>query len=273
MLNQTSVGYDPVVIATIVATAVIIATLFYAVRRSGNLTDYISKEEELTRQVHALRKEIDALIESHKREVEELRHDISALQRMLLDKEKDNNELRQRLVELERHRTTGTPKKQSLVVALGTDKMLQVDVAKLRGIKTLQLSVLQDATKKDVETVINTRRSQGKPIKLLHLSVHSNENGVLFSDGIADGIWLSQNLKGVEVLVIAGCKSYRIANLLSVVPSVVSMRDEVDNEDASTFSFHFWTAIGDGQNPEDAFDIAIEKSSATLSEMAEFHSY
>jgi len=272
-------NFDPVVAATIVSTVVIVIVLIYAIKRSNGLTEYISKEEELSREVRLLRKEIDNLVKKHAEEVASLKRDISALQSMLLDKAKDNSDLLSRITELERLQN-GKPKpkqtidkKPSLVLAVGQDKMLQIDIAKLRGIKKLQLSVLQDATKKDVETIIEERRSQGRPIKYLHFATHSGPEGVLFADGIADGMWLSQTLKDVSVLLIAGCKSHRVASLLSVISFIVSMRDDIDNADASTFSYHFWFAIGEGYEPEEAYYYAIERSNSVVSEMAEFHSY
>lgn len=278
-MPKSSLLLDPVVAATIVATAVIVVVLIYAVKRSNGLTEYISKEEELTREVKLLRKEIDNLIRKHSEEVANLKRDILALQGMLLDKAKDNSDLLARITELERLQN-GKPKpkqpadkKPSLVLAAGQDKMLQIDVARLRGIKKLQLSVLQDATRKDVEAIIEERRSQGRPIKYLHFATHSGPEGVLFADGLADSVWLSQTLKDVQVLLIAGCKSHRVASILSVVSFVVSMRDDIDNADASTFSYHFWFAIGEGYEPEEAYYYAIERSNAVVSEMAEFHSY
>jgi len=278
-MPKSSLLLDSVVAATIASTVVIAIVLIYAVKRSNGLTEHISKEEELTRQVRLLRKEIDNLIKKHSEEVASLKRDISALQGMLLDKAKDNSDLLARITELERL-SNGKPKpkqptekKPSLVLAVGQDKMLQIDVARLRGIKKLQLSVLQDATKKDVETIIEERRSQGRPIKYLHFATHSGPEGVLFADGLADSVWLSQTLKDVSVLLIAGCKSHRVASILSVVSFIVSMRDDIDNSDASTFSYHFWFAIGEGYEPEEAYYYAIERSNSIVSEMAEFHSY
>jgi uncharacterized coiled-coil protein SlyX len=228
---------------------------------------YESREAQLTKRISDLEGQIHKLEDT-----------IRTLQNLLYDRQEKVQELTERVRLLEAGMTQSKPslpanKKPSLVLAVGQDKMLQIDIAKLRGIKKLQLSVLQDATKKDVETIIEERRSQGRPIKYLHFATHSGPEGVLFADGLADGMWLSQTLKDVSVLLIAGCKSHRVASLLSVISFIVSMRDDIDNADASTFSYHFWFAIGEGFEPEEAYYYAIERSNSIVSEMAEFHSY
>lgn len=270
---------DPVILAGIVAAVASGIILVISIKQSADLPEYRTREEQLSREVTELRNEIARLVSSYTEQIAKLKQDIDSLARMLLEKEKSNNELQARVRELEKNLDSGTkqkPKqerKPGLVLAVGTDKMLQVDVAKLRGIRKLQLSVIQDATKSDIASILEERRSAGRPVKLMHLAAHSGPEGILFSDGLADGIWLSSNLKDIEVLVIAGCKGHRVASLLTIIPFVVSMREEIDNADASTFSYHFWFAIGEGQVAEDAFFYALERSSSVVSEMAEFHSF
>lgn len=90
---------------------------------------------------------------------------------------------------------------------------------------------------------------------------------------LADGLWMSETLVGVEVLVIAGCTSMRTANLTGSVPIVVSMRDEVNSAAARIFSRAFWADIADGIDPEEAFYAAVDRSPTGLAEMVELKKY
>lgn len=256
---------DEVILTGVLAATIFLVVLLVSVRRSAGMPTYETREAQLAKRIADLEEHIkrqDIIIEK--------------LQNMLYDKQAKVDELTARVWQLEqsggKERITGK-RKPSLVLAVGTDKMLRIDIAKLRGIKTLRLSVIDNASMDELRSILEERRSSGSPVRLLHLSTHSGPQGVAFSDGLADGEWLSENLKDVEILVIAGCKAHRVASLLTVVPFVVSMRDEIENTDASTFSYHFWFAIGDGQEAEDAFHYALEKSRDVVSEMAEFHSF
>lgn len=256
---------DEVVLTGLLAIAVFLLTLGVSVRRSAGIPTYESREAQLAKRISDLEEHIkrqDIIIER--------------LQNMLYDRQAKVEELTERVHQLEQGETkvrAASKRKPGLVLAVGVDKMLKIDIAKLRGIKTLRLSVIDNASKDELRSILEERRSGGNPVRLLHLSTHSGPEGVLFSDGLADGEWLSENLKDVEVLVMAGCKAHRVASLLTVVPFVVSMRAEIENTDASTFSYHFWFAVGEGQEAEDAFHYALEKSRDVVSEMAEFHSF
>lgn len=256
---------DEVILTGLLATGVFLVILFVSVRRSAGIPTYESREAQLAKRISDLEEHIE-------------RQDIviERLTNMLYEKQAKVEELTERVRQLEQVGGASKPvskRKPSLALVVGTDKMLKIDIAKLRGIKTLRLSVIDNASKDELRGFLEERRSSGSPVRLLHLSTHSGPDGVLFSDGLADGEWLSENLKDVEVLVMAGCKAHRVASLLTIVPFVVSMRAEIENTDASTFSYHFWFAIGEGQEAEDAFHYALEKSRDVVSEMAEFHSF
>jgi uncharacterized coiled-coil protein SlyX len=256
---------DEVIFAGTAAIVVFLVTLYVSVKRSSSTPTYETREAQLSKRISDLEEHIkkqDVVIEK--------------LQAMLYEKQAKVEELTERVRQLEQAgtgRLVGSKRKPNLVLAIGTDKALRIDVAKLRGIRNLRLSVIDNASKSDLRSLLDERRSSGSPVRLLNLSAHSGPDGVLFSDGLADYEWLSENLKDIEVLVLAGCKAHRVASLLTVVPFVVSMRDLIEHNDASTFCYHFWFAIGEGQEAENAFHYALEKSRDVVSEMAEFHSF
>ena len=152
--------------------------------------------------------------------------------------------------------------------------MLQEDLAQLRRVQAttnIRISRLLPVSKASLERTIERHRAAGNPVRLLHLSVHSGPHGLLFSDGIADGMWLSQQLAGVEIAVLAGCSNDAVADLLRVVPAVVSMREDVNNHDAAMFSGAFWLAVGQGMDANEAFERALQRAPALVGEFVELH--
>lgn len=246
---------DTVYAAGIAALLISMVALVIAIWRSSKMPAIENREAALVKRV------------------EELEVAVGLLQEMLLEKQKRIKELERAVEQLQHQAPAQAKDPGGLVVVVGPDRMLEQDVARLRGIRSFHLSVLRDATMTDLSDLLNERRARGVPVRYLHLAVHAGHTGVQFADGIATGAWLSQNLKGVEVLVLAGCQGNRVANLLSVVPAVVSMRDELDNVQAGQFALAFWSSIADGRPVRDAYYYALEHSTDAVSEMAEFHNF
>lgn len=212
------------------------------------------------------------------RKVELLERDVASLQRMLVEKQNEIDALNKRIRDLERGGPQDAPvsneRRRVLLVGLGDDAMLQEDLAQLRRVQAttnIRISRLLPVSKASLERTIERHRAAGNPVRLLHLSVHSGPQGLLFSDGIADGMWLSQQLAGVEIAVLAGCSNDAVADLLRVVPAVVSMREDVNNHDAAMFSGAFWLAVGQGMDANEAFERALQRAPALVGEFVELH--
>lgn len=217
--------------------------------------------------------------EEWQKRVQMLERDIAGLQRMLVEKQNEIDQLRERIRQLERGTiadspNTPTERRRVLLVGMGDDAMLQEDLAQLRRVQAttnIRISRLLPVSKASLERTIERHRAAGNPVRLLHLSVHSGPQGLLFSDGIADGMWLSQQLAGVEIAVLAGCSNDAVADMLRVVPAVVSMREDVNNHDASLFSGAFWLAVGQGMDANEAFERALQRAPAVVGEFVELH--
>lgn len=212
------------------------------------------------------------------RKVALLERDVASLQRMLVEKQNEIDALNKRIRDLERGGPQDAPvsneRRRVLLVGLGDDAMLQEDLAQLRRVQAqtnIRISRLLPVSKASLERTIERHRAAGNPVRLLHLSVHSGPQGLLFSDGIADGMWLSQQLAGVEIAVLAGCSNDAVADMLRVVPAVVSMREDVNNHDASLFSGAFWLAVGQGMDANEAFERALQRAPAVVGEFVELH--
>lgn len=217
--------------------------------------------------------------EEWQKRVQMLERDIAGLQRMLVEKQNEIDQLRERIRQLERgvitdNPNTPTERRRVLLVGIGDDAMLQEDLAQLRRVQSqtnIRISRLLPVSKASLERTIERHRAAGNPVRLLHLSVHSGPQGLLFSDGTADGLWLSQHLAGVEIAVLAGCSNDAVADMLRVVPAVVSMREDVNNHDASLFSGAFWLAVGLGMDANEAFERALQRAPAVVGEFVELH--
>lgn len=217
--------------------------------------------------------------EEWQKRVQMLERDIAGLQRMLVEKQNEIDQLRERIRQLERgvitdNPNTPTERRRVLLVGIGDDAMLQEDLTQLRRVQSqtnIRISRLMPVSRASLERTIERHRAAGTPVKLLHLAVHSGPQGLLFEDGIADGLWLSQHLAGIDIAMLAGCSNDTVADLLRVVPAVVSMREDVDNRDAAIFAGAFWLAVGQGMDANEAFERALQRAPALVGEFVELH--
>lgn len=224
---------------------------------SENWLAYIfDKIEKLDAEIRRLLK----LVEELNRQREELKKQA-----------KEHVKLRQELEE--KHVIEPKPEIPILVAVIGSDDALDADLTALRSVRNqtgMQFVRIQDATLAKLKTVLDRERANGHTCNL-HLAVHSGSQGIELGGAIIDGVALSEILDGVQVMVIAGCRSDQVADLLGVVPFVVSFTEEISHADAKTFSRIFWTGIGNGIKPEQALREALKKSPASLSEFVTRH--
>lgn len=208
---------------------------------------------------------------------------IKTLQSLLYEKQGEINQLMTRLWQLEHPEhvpATATAAahekapRQPILACIGDGGQFEVDLAALRAVRTktgLRFSRLYPVTLDGLERKLNRDRVNGTPVRYLHFAVHSGPGGLVFEDGIATGLWLSQRLSGVEVAVIAGCKSDVVGDLLGVVRAVVTLREEIRNSDAAVFTEVFWTGIGNGLTVDAAFEEALERCPPEVAEFVELH--
>lgn len=183
-------------------------------------------------------------------------------------------ELRIRDMDVDKDGEPDPDYKRLVLVAVGPDPMLKADLTSFRSVQTktnLRFTRVIDVDRERFERHLERHRARGRPIRYVHLSVHAGPNGVQFADGKVDGVWLSEVLKDVEVLVLAGCEASFVGDYLGVVPFVITMAEPIDNHDASVFTELFWASIGNGVDPEAAFYEALDKGPPVLSEFAELH--
>lgn len=163
-----------------------------------------------------------------------------------------------------------------LVVAVGADDALDVDLTALRAVKTrtgLSFMRLKPATKVGLKRLLDRQRMAGTPIRWLQLSMHMGHEGAQFADGMADGVWLSEQLAGVEVLMLAGCSSDFVGDDLGVVPHVVSVMEEIGMRDAAMLSEAFWGQMALGETPREALAEALKRTPPAVGEFVQLHEF
>lgn len=263
----------------LLAIAVIVTGLIDYVIRRWRFGLISPRELELERQVAALRQEIanmrEQLYESARREsaalrqVSELRETVQNLMIELEGVRQAQTELR---VAVERRR---------LLLVLGDDgstgahgARLHVDLAAMRAVRAktgLEFVRVQDATPDKIGRHLDRARGMGSAFDYVHISAHGGGSGVVLGGQLVSWEWLSGVLDGVQVAVLASCDSSGIGDWLGVVPYVVSMAEGVGHEDAGRFTQAFWTEIGRGTAPADAFDVALDRCPAYVREFVIAH--
>ena len=240
---------------------VLILIALRAEQRARATVPHLTAEESLTRRVKELEAKISYLQE------EDIRKG-----RMIFEMQTELGAARERIRFLEGQQIAkpvmAVIEDVPLMVVIGDDPSLVVDLAALRGTKGLRVTRLLPATYKDLKLTIERFRRQGKPLENVHFSVHSSPEGIKL-DRLVKPTELSELLRGVRVAVFMGCTSAEIADLLAVIPSVVAFREPVPHEEAWQFALLFWRAIGEGLRPADAFERALERGPTAISEYAE----
>ena len=97
---------------------------------------------------------------------------------------------------------------RTLLVCIGPTPRQQMDLAALRAVRAatgLRFSRLVDTTQRKFAACLRRERGLGHPVELLHLALPVAAEGIQFTDGWADGNWLSELLQGVQVLLLVGC--------------------------------------------------------------------
>lgn len=171
--------------------------------------------------------------------------------------------------------TPNTKPTTRLLIVTGSDSPdLALDIDAARGVEKdtkMRVRLINNADLAKIKEHIDRARSTGKPYSNVHFAVHSDEKGMYLNGQLVTSQQLSEVLKGVDVLLIAGCESSSMADGLNSVDYVVSMTKKVPHKDAMYFSKAFWREIGLGNHPDDALSAAFERSPAVMSEYVEQH--
>lgn len=225
-----------------------------------------TQEQALKRMLRDSERAMEIQARDCKARIERLQGVVDTLVAQLAEQQQ-----RIRLLELdsmEHPIAVGAPAPRTLLVVLGDDPDLKVDLAALRGVPGLRVSRIMPATFDELKRTMERARRTHQEILLVHMAVHACTDGIQL-DRRVSAVELSEVLRGVQVLCIMGCKSAAVADLLTVVPHVVAFREEVPHDEAWQFSVLFWRAVADGPSVDGAFRRAVERGPTGIGEYAE----
>lgn len=125
---------------------------------------------------------------------------------------------------------------------------------------------LYHATKPMVADELRRRRQDGTLYPWLHVTAHASQAGIELEDGVADPAWWHEHLDGVEVVFLAACETSAVADALAGLVTVIFVQEQIENRDASDFTYAFWRRIREHGNARLAYQQAI----AEAPQVAEF---
>lgn len=176
--------------------------------------------------------------------------------------------------ELEKY-TMGEKKSLSpLLVAIGSDAALKIDLAALRVVRTrsgMGFTRIEDASVANIKRHLDRARINNRPYDKLHLAIHAGPNGLVLGGAPVNAVEFSEILEGINVMLIAGCEGDVVGDFLGIVPYVVTMTDKVEHSDAALFTIAFWEEIGHGHDPAEALEAALDRAPSGMSETVERH--
>jgi hypothetical protein len=189
--------------------------------------------------------------------------------------EEDARRLREELVRMNSNLPDMEMRSNRLLIAAvgAPNSQLNLDLASLRAVKMntgLAFERISEATPERLQQALDMARGM-RAITYLHLSTNADREGYQLMDTIVDANWLSENLQGVTILVVAGSESTDVGEFLGIVPYVITMNDKLPSRDAARFTRHFWTEIGNGIGPSLAFQRALDQSPGRMSEYVKKH--
>jgi hypothetical protein len=247
---------------------VIIYFFWRRARQDGQSGSATASVNYIIAQIHKLDREIQRLLKM----IDELKRQRQELKAQAQQHARLRYELEQR--NAEQQGGGGNGQVTPLLVAIGSDKALDIDLASLRAVETetgMPFRRIGHATLDTLRQRLARGRLYGRPYDKLHLAVHSVEQGIELGGQIVDSADLSEVLRGVRVLLLAGCEGTRVGDFLGVVPYVVTLDEKVTHDDAALFTRVFWTQIGYGLEPGEAVEKALERAPSGMNEYVEQH--
>jgi len=221
-----------------------------------------TKEEQLSKQVEDLRKTVNTLVT----ELDLARKRIQELETQL-------TVARERINVLESSQIAATDKNSTILVGINS-KESDASIAAMRAIREkgcFAPTFMRPVQFKRMKSLLDTRRATGIPIRYVYLLLEVSGNRLIFKDGEYTPTDLDGILTDVDVLVLIGRDTSFAAALIGSVPYVITVRGAVPEEAIALFIRIFWTAIGDGSDPNDAFYLAVERSPTVIMDVIELH--
>lgn len=164
------------------------------------------------------------------------------------------------------HRNDTVPAKPLLLVCGPDASLCELDRQALRRVG-VSFQRLHMATRESVENELRRRRQDGTLYPWLHITAHASEEGITLTDGIAPPAYWNDILYGVQVVFLAACKTASVADALAGMVTVVYVLEDIENQDASDFTYAFWRRMKEHSDPYRAYKQA-ETEAPQIAEFA-----
>lgn len=123
------------------------------------------------------------------------------------------------------------------------------------GVKFISL---HGANSTVIQKELRAARNENNPFKVVIISAHGNEEGILLDDGLKDSQFWADVLFEVDLAFFTSCKSFGILNdLVGIVQYSIGMMDNIETELAEDFVYLFFREFTIYKNPKIAFQNAI----------------
>ncbi len=116
---------------------------------------------------------------------------------------------------------------------------------------------LTHATKQSIADELRRRRQSGNLYPWVHIPAHANAVGIALADGVAEPGWWHEQLDGIRVVFLAACQTSSVADVLAGLVTVVFVYEDIDDRDASDFTYAFWRRMQTNGDPVAAYQAAI----------------
>lgn len=189
---------------------------------------------------------ISQLKEERRREVDELETKIELLLELLLKARKESFSVS--LAPNEQHRV--------LLACGDNDEFCATDSRVLRRAH-VDFTTVRKADNISIAREIRRGLQDKRPYTAVHISAHGSETHILMNGREVSPEELEIALLSVNLVILSACKSHSLADkITSPGRTVITILENITNEDAEEFTFLVWKGICSGQTPESAFNLA-----------------
>lgn len=164
-------------------------------------------------------------------------------------------ELEKAQVHPQQHNDT-IPAKPLLFVCGPDTSLCEIDRQALRRVG-VSFQRLHMATKQALENELRRRRQDNTLYPWLHVTAHASEDGIMLTDGLAPPAFWNDMLPGVQVVFLAACQTAAVADALAGMVTVIYVLEDIDNRDASDFTYAFWRRMREHGDPQRAYRQAV----------------
>jgi len=151
------------------------------------------------------------------------------------------------------------PVKPLLLIGGADEDLFNRDRQALRKAR-VKFQRLTQATRNDITKELSRRRLDSTLYLWVVISAHAGPEGILLTDGIAPPDFWSEQLEGIQLVLLASCSSATTADQLAgMVDMIIYFMEDVGRQDASDFMYALVRQLIDGTPPQLAYQKALEE--------------